>query len=153
MEFMEHLHEQISMKNLVKKLLNIILLLAWRQGLLYIVLDDGWMAKGAMLKGNLVPRSIKFPSGMKSLVRIIFMPKDYNLVYIIVQAHLQISWNSVGMNIKMPFYADLNIDFLKYDWCNTEGINAKEAYTTMVTHWLTGKANRFSLCEWGDNQP
>ena len=29
------------------------------------------------------------------------------------------------------FYASLGIDYLKFDWCNTEGINAKEAYTTM----------------------
>ena len=52
------------------------------------------------------------------------------------------------------FYANLNIDFLKYDWCSTEGINAKEAYTTMSNALkVAGKPIVFSLCEWGDNQP
>ena len=28
-------------------------------------------------------------------------------------------------------YARWGIDYLKYDWCNTEGRNAPEAYRTM----------------------
>jgi alpha-galactosidase len=52
------------------------------------------------------------------------------------------------------FYAKLGIDFLKYDWCNTQGISAKEAYATMSNALKTaGKPIVFSLCEWGDNQP
>jgi alpha-galactosidase len=48
----------------------------------------------------------------------------------------------------------LNIDFLKYDWCNTQGINAKEAYTTMSNALkVAGRPIVLSLCEWGDNQP
>ncbi|MEP6927743.1 MAG: glycoside hydrolase family 27 protein, partial [Ginsengibacter sp.] len=52
------------------------------------------------------------------------------------------------------FYASLNIDYLKFDWCYSDGINAKEAYTTMSK--ALRKAGRpiiFSLCEWGDNKP
>jgi alpha-galactosidase len=52
------------------------------------------------------------------------------------------------------FYASLGIDYLKFDWCNTEGITAKEAYTTMSK--ALQRAQRpivFSLCEWGNNQP
>jgi alpha-galactosidase len=52
------------------------------------------------------------------------------------------------------FYAGLGIDYLKFDWCNTDGINAKEAYTTM-SRALTaaGRPIVFSLCEWGSNKP
>jgi alpha-galactosidase len=51
-------------------------------------------------------------------------------------------------------YASLGIDYLKFDWCYTEGINAKEAYTTMSKAIKTaGRPIVFSLCEWGSNQP
>lgn len=52
------------------------------------------------------------------------------------------------------FYASLGIDYLKFDWCNTDGINAKEAYTTMSKALKTaGRPIVFSLCEWGTNKP
>lgn len=52
------------------------------------------------------------------------------------------------------FYASLGIDYLKFDWCNTQGINAKEAYTTMSKALkAAGRPIVFSLCEWGSNKP
>ena len=43
---------------------------------------------------------------------------------------------------------------MKFDWCNTEGINAKEAYTTMSKALkAAGRPIVFSLCEWGSNKP
>jgi alpha-galactosidase len=51
-------------------------------------------------------------------------------------------------------YASWDVDYLKFDWCNTEGINAKEAYTTMSKALTTaGRPIVFSLCEWGTNKP
>lgn len=52
------------------------------------------------------------------------------------------------------FYAQLGIDYLKYDWCNTKGISAPEAYATMSDALkVAGRPIVFSLCEWGDNRP
>ncbi|GGY87779.1 hypothetical protein GCM10011613_35990 [Cellvibrio zantedeschiae] len=51
-------------------------------------------------------------------------------------------------------YANWGIDYVKYDWCDTKGINAEQAYTTMRD--AIKKAGRpilFSICEWGDNKP
>jgi len=51
-------------------------------------------------------------------------------------------------------YASWGIDYLKYDWCNTEGLRAQAAYTTMRD--ALAKAGRpivFSICEWGSSQP
>jgi len=43
---------------------------------------------------------------------------------------------------------------LKYDWCNTEGLNAEGAYLTMRDAlFAAGRPIVFSICEWGDNQP
>lgn len=51
-------------------------------------------------------------------------------------------------------YASFGIDYLKFDWCNTDGINAKEAYTTMSKALkAAGRPIVFSLCEWGNNKP
>jgi alpha-galactosidase len=51
-------------------------------------------------------------------------------------------------------YASFKIDYLKYDWCNTTGITAKEAYSTMSNALKTARRPIvFSLCEWGDNKP
>ena len=52
------------------------------------------------------------------------------------------------------FYSSQNIDYLKFDWCYADGINAGEAYATMSK--ALKKAGRpivFSLCEWGQNKP
>jgi alpha-galactosidase len=51
-------------------------------------------------------------------------------------------------------YARWGIDYLKYDWCNAEGLKAEGAYTTMrdALH-AAGRPILFSLCEWGDNKP
>ncbi|MDI1255599.1 MAG: glycoside hydrolase family 27 protein [Flavobacterium sp.] len=125
-------------------------------GYQYIVLDDGWMAKERDSNGNLVPDPEKFPNGMKALV-------DY-----VHSKGLKFGlYNCAGTKTcggypgtrgyeyqDARFYATLNIDYLKYDWCNTQGITAKEAYSTMSNALKTaGKPIVFSLCEWGDNQP
>jgi alpha-galactosidase len=123
----------------------------------YIVLDDGWMAKQRdSITGNLVPDPQKFPNGMKKVV-------DY-----VHSKGLKFGlYNCAGTQTcggypgtrgyeyqDARFYANLGIDYLKYDWCYTEGINAKEAYSTMSKALRTaGRPLVFSLCEWGSNDP
>jgi alpha-galactosidase len=51
-------------------------------------------------------------------------------------------------------YASWGVDFLKYDWCNTDSLNAPEAYKTMSAALrATGRPIVFSICEWGDHKP
>ncbi|MFV8343951.1 glycoside hydrolase family 27 protein [Flavobacterium sp. XS2P39] len=122
----------------------------------YIVLDDGWMAKERDKDGNLVPDPIKFPSGMKALVDYVHGKGLKFGLYNCAGTHTCAGYPGTrGYEYQdARFYADLNIDFLKYDWCNTEGITAKEAYTTMSNALkIAGKPIVFSLCEWGDNKP
>ncbi len=51
-------------------------------------------------------------------------------------------------------YAKWGVDYLKYDWCNTKGLNAVTAYTAMrdALH-AAGRPVVFSLCEWGETKP
>ena len=51
-------------------------------------------------------------------------------------------------------YARWGIDYVKYDWCDTMGISAPAAYTTMRDAIrASGRDMVFSVCEWGDNKP
>lgn len=50
-------------------------------------------------------------------------------------------------------YARWGIDYLKYDWCNTENINAQGAYGLMSEALrAAGRPILFSMCEWGNTQ-
>lgn len=122
----------------------------------YIVLDDGWMTRERDKDGNLVPDPIKFPSGMKALIEYVHSKGLKFGLYNCAGTKTCAGYPGTrGYEYQdARFYASLNIDFLKYDWCNTQGITAKEAYTTMSNALKTaGKPIVFSLCEWGDNQP
>ncbi|MFY0483959.1 glycoside hydrolase family 27 protein [Flavobacterium sp. PLA-1-15] len=122
----------------------------------YIVLDDGWMTRERDKDGNLVPDPQKFPSGMKALVEYVHSKGLKFGLYNCAGTKTCAGYPGTrGYEYQdARFYASLNIDFLKYDWCNTAGITAKEAYATMSNALKTaGKPIVFSLCEWGDNQP
>jgi len=48
----------------------------------------------------------------------------------------------------------MDVDYLKYDWCNTDTRNAQEAYATMRDALAaTGRPIVFSMCEWGTAKP
>ncbi len=125
-------------------------------GYTYLVLDDGWMTMQRDSQGNLVPDPQKFPSGLKALVD-----------YVHAKGLKFGMYNCAGTLTCQKFpgtrgyeyqdarnYAAWNIDYLKYDWCNTKGINAQEAYTTMSKALkAAGKPMIFSVCEWGVNKP
>jgi alpha-galactosidase len=126
-------------------------------GYLYIVLDDGWMAKERdSITGDLVPDPKKFPNGMKAVI-------DY-----VHSKGLKFGlYNCAGTKTCAGYpgtrgyeyqdarlYASLGIDYLKFDWCYSDGLTATEAYNTMSN--ALRKAKRpiiFSLCEWGNNKP
>ena len=51
-------------------------------------------------------------------------------------------------------YAKWGIDYLKYDWCNTEGLRQVGAYMTMRDAlYAAGRPMVFSICEWGSSYP
>ena len=122
----------------------------------YIVLDDGWMTKERDANGDLVPDPVKFPNGMKAVVDYVHSKGLKFGLYNCAGTQTCAGYPGTrGYEYQdARFYAKLEIDFLKYDWCNTKGITAPEAYSTMSNALKTaGRPIVFSLCEWGDNQP
>ena len=145
-------------EDLVKKTADIIVSSGLKDaGYEYIVLDDGWMVKDHRDKnGDLVPDPVKFPHGMKALIDYVHSKGLKFGLYNCAGTQTCAGYPGTrGYEYQdARFYANLGIDFLKYDWCNTNGINATEAYTTMSKALkVAGKPIVFSICEWGDNQP
>jgi alpha-galactosidase len=125
-------------------------------GYTYIVLDDGWMAKQGDANGNLTADPKKFPSGMKALADYIHARGLKFGLYNCAGTETCAGYPGTrGYEYQdARLYASFDIDYLKFDWCNTNGINAKEAYTTMSKAIkVAGKPVIFSLCEWGNNKP
>lgn len=122
----------------------------------YIVLDDGWMARERDENNNLVPDPIKFPNGMKPVVDYVHSKGLKFGIYNCAGNKTCAGYpGSRGFEYQdAKLYAEWGVDFLKYDWCNTENINAKGAYQTMRDALnATGRPILFSICEWGDNKP
>ncbi|MBA7580599.1 Alpha-galactosidase A [subsurface metagenome] len=124
-------------------------------GYTYINIDDCWHGKRDSL-GFIHPDPERFPSGMKALADYIHS-KGLKL-----GIYSDAGWKtcagkpgSRGYEYQDALtYASWGIDYLKYDWCNTEGLKAEGAYLTMRDAlYEAGRPIVFSLCEWGNNKP
>lgn len=124
-------------------------------GYQYVVIDDCWQGERDAL-GFIQPDPERFPSGMKALADYIHSKGLKFGIY------SDAGWKTCGGHPGSRgyeyqdalTYAKWGVDYLKYDWCNTEGLNAEGAYLTMRDAlFAAGRPIVFSICEWGDNQP
>lgn len=124
-------------------------------GYQYVVIDDCWHGKRDEL-GFIQPDPTRFPSGMKALADYIHSKGLKFGIY--SDAGAKTCGGRPGSRGReyqdALTYAKWGVDYLKYDWCNTEGLKAEGAYTTMrdALH-SAGRPVVFSLCEWGNNKP
>lgn len=124
-------------------------------GYTYINIDDCWHGDRDSL-GFIHPDPVRFPSGMKALADYIH-GKGLKLG-IYSDAGSQTCGGRPGSRgyefQDAKTYAGWGIDYLKYDWCNTEGLKAEGAYKTITA--ALRKAGRpivLSICEWGNDKP
>jgi alpha-galactosidase len=126
-------------------------------GYTYIVLDDGWMAMERDAKtGDLIPDPKKFPNGLKPVIDYVHSKGLKFGLYNCAGTKTCAGYPGTrGYEYQdARFYASLDIDYLKFDWCNSERQDAIESYTTMSKALKTaGRPIVFSLCEWGNNKP
>jgi len=124
-------------------------------GYQYIVIDDCWQVSRDE-RGSIVPDPKRFPSGIKALADYVHSKGlKFGLYSDAGIATCQKRPGSKGFEEKdAQQYAAWNVDYLKYDWCNTEGQDAREAYAKMSRALQnTGRPIVFSICEWGSTQP
>lgn len=121
----------------------------------YVVIDDCWQI-GRDSLGFIQYDPEKFPSGIKALADYIH---DRGLKFGI---YSDAGWKTCGgrpgsrgheFQDAMK-YAEWGVDYLKYDWCYTEGLKAEGAYLTMRDALAAaGRPIVFSMCEWGTAKP
>jgi alpha-galactosidase len=125
-------------------------------GYTYFVLDDGWMAMERDKDGNLVADPKKFPNGMKAFADYVHSKGLKFGIYNCAGTKTCAGYPGThGYEYQdARLYASWGVDYLKFDWCYADGINAKDAYATMSKAIKTaGRPMIFSLCEWGSHQP
>lgn len=124
-------------------------------GYTYIVIDDCWHGERDEL-GFIRPNPKTFPSGMKALADYVHS-KGLKLGIYSDAGNTTCGHRpgSRGHEYQDAYtYASWGIDYLKYDWCDTEGLNAIGAYTTMRDAiYSAGRPMIFSMCEWGTAKP
>lgn len=124
-------------------------------GYQYVVIDDCWQVeRGA--DGRIVPDPQRFPSGMKALADYVHAKGlrfgIYSDAGTLTCGKRPGSKGHEEMDART--YAEWGVDYLKYDWCNTEGMDARDAYSRMSRLLrATGREIVFSICEWGSNKP
>jgi alpha-galactosidase len=124
-------------------------------GYQYIVIDDCWHGARDHL-GFIQPDPTRFPSGMKAAADYVHSKGLKFGIY--SDAGAKTCGGRPGSRGReyqdALAYAQWGVDYLKYDWCNTDGLKAEGAYTTMRDAlFATGRPIVLSLCEWGNNKP
>ncbi|HET6319340.1 MAG TPA: glycoside hydrolase family 27 protein, partial [Chloroflexota bacterium] len=124
-------------------------------GYQFVVIDDCWQVERTS-DGRIVPDSKRFASGMKALADYVHARGlKFGLYSDAGTKTCQGRPGSHGFETQdAQQYAAWGVDYVKYDWCHAEGMDAHEAYTTMSKALAaTGRPIVFSLCEWGTSKP
>lgn len=117
----------------------------------YIVIDDCWQVDRDS-EGRIMVDSIKFPSGIKFLADYVHAKGLKFGIYSDAGTHTCGGRpGSKGFEkMDAQTYAEWGVDYLKYDWCNTEGQDPIESYTFMRDAlYEAGRPIVFSICDWG----
>jgi len=121
----------------------------------YVVIDDCWQVSRDSL-GFIVCDPVRFPLGIKTLADYVHS-KGLKFGIYSCAGDKTCAGRPAGRGHEYQdalMYAKWGVDYLKYDWCNTDKLNAEGAYFTMrdALH-EAGRPIVFSLCEWGNNKP
>jgi alpha-galactosidase len=121
----------------------------------YVNIDDCWHGERDK-NGFITPDARRFPSGMKALADYVHSKGLKLGIYSDVGATTCGGRpGSRGHEYQDAItYANWGIDYVKYDWCDSKGLNPVGAYTTMRDALRSaGRPILFSMCEWGDSKP
>jgi len=124
-------------------------------GYQYVNIDDSWQGQRDN-QGFIHPDPKRFPSGIKALADYVHAKGLKLGIYSDAGSKTCAGKpGSRGHEYQDAMtYAEWGIDYLKYDWCETEALNAEGAYLTMRDAlYAAGRPMVFSMCEWGNSHP
>jgi len=121
----------------------------------YVVIDDCWQVSRDSL-GFIVADPERFSSGIKALADYVHSKGlKFGIYSCAGNKTCAKRPGSRGHEFQDALqYAKWGVDYLKYDWCNTQNLRAEGAYMTMRDMlYAAGRPIVFSICEWGANKP
>ncbi|MEV7976591.1 NPCBM/NEW2 domain-containing protein [Streptomyces sp. NPDC086519] len=129
-----------------------------KAGYQYVNLDDCWALPERDADGKLVADPARFPGGIKAVADYVHAKGLKLGIYTSAGTK---TCNDAGFPGALGHeysdarqFADWGVDYLKYDNCNNQGVDARQRYTTMRDALkATGRPIVFSICEWGENKP
>lgn len=124
-------------------------------GYQYVVIDDCWqVARGP--DGTIIADPERFPSGIAALARYVH---DRGLKFgLYTDAGSKTCMGrpgSLGYEWQDAFtYAAWGVDYVKIDWCHTDGQDAPTSYARFRDAFAaTGRPVVLSICTWGYHEP
>ena len=124
-------------------------------GYQYIVIDDGWQLSRDK-NGRIIADSTRFPEGIKYLADYVHSKGLKFGIYTCCGTKTCGGRpGSFGFEkIDAITYAEWGVDFIKEDWCFTDGLDTRTQYKIMSEAiQATGRPMLLSLCEWGVSSP
>jgi alpha-galactosidase len=121
----------------------------------YVVIDDCWQVSRDE-RGAILADPERFPSGIKALADYVHsLGLKFGLYSCAGTKTCAGRPGSQGYEEQdARQYAAWGVDYLKYDWCHTEGLTAQPAYKKMRKALESaGRPIVFSICEWGRSEP
>jgi alpha-galactosidase len=126
-------------------------------GYQYVNLDDCWAAQNRDANGDYVPNTTRFPHGIKAVADYVHSKGLKFGIYTSAgtMTCARTMPGSLGHEQQdAKLWASWGVDYLKYDNCNNQGVDAVKRYTAMRDALqATGRPILYSLCEWGENKP
>lgn len=127
-------------------------------GYQYVNLDDCWAKPQRNADGKLEADPVRFPHGIKAVADYVHSKGLKLGIYTSAGTK---TCDGAGLPGALGHeysdaqqFADWGVDYLKYDNCNNQGVDAKKRYTTMRDALeATGRPIVYSICEWGQNKP
>jgi len=128
-------------------------------GYQYVNIDDCWAEPQRNAQGNLVPNRTRFPNGIKAVADYVH---SKGLKFGIYTSAGTKTCNRDGgfpgglghEKQDANMFASWGVDYLKYDNCNNQGVDAQQRYKAMRDALkATGRPIVFSICEWGRTGP
>jgi alpha-galactosidase len=123
-------------------------------GYQYVNIDDCWMTKSRDSAGKLVPDPAKFPDGVSGTAAYVHSLGLKLGIYEDAGTATCAGYpGSLGHeSTDAATFASWGVDYLKYDNCNNQGVNAQSRYTAMRDALAaTGRPILYSLCNWGQD--
>ncbi|MBG6137660.1 NPCBM/NEW2 domain-containing protein [Longispora fulva] len=128
-------------------------------GYRYVNIDDCWAEKTRDAAGNLVPQHTRFPHGIKAVADYVHAK---GLKFGLYTSAGTKTCNGAdgfpgGLDHEQQdanLFASWGVDYLKYDNCNNQGVDAQVRYKRMRDALqATGRPIAYSICEWGRSDP